>query len=92
MSDHPSTFEARETHDEGVDWNDHATIHQAHDGQGLLDGFKALHRGTLAEMVAFIANLPEGERGEYVIQKSGDHQLGTSEILALAARPDFPTG
>lgn len=90
MTDYPSTYRAAETHSAGVDWNDHATIHRRGDGQGLLDGMKAINRGTLAEMVAMIADMPEEERRDYVIQKAGDHKLDTAEIMALAGREDFP--
>ena len=89
MTDHPSTVQG-ETTSQGIDWDDHATIHHKGDGQGVFDGLKALHRGTLAQMVTMIASMGESERGDYVIQKAGDHRLGTGEIMALAARPDFP--
>jgi hypothetical protein len=90
MTDHPSTIRAADTHTGGVDWNDHATVHLAHDGQGLFDGLKALHRGTLAQMVGMVSRMPEGERERYVIQKAGDHKMGIGEIMALAGREDFP--
>jgi len=90
MTDHPSTFNAADTQPHGIDWDDHATIHLANDGQGLFDGLKAIHSGTLAQMVAMIRNMPEEDRAKYVIQKAGDRKLGTSEILALAEREDFP--
>ena len=89
MTDHPSTFKG-ETQAGGIDWNDHATIHLKEDGQGLLGGLKAIHSGTLAEMVAMVRNTPEREREKYVIQKAGDRKLGTREIMALADREDFP--
>ena len=90
MSDHPSTYNAAETDPEGIEWEDRASLHQAHDGQGVLDGMKGLHRGTLAEMVALVSRMPESERKRFVIQKAGDHRLGTDEIMALAQRDDFP--
>lgn len=90
MSDHPSTFKAEDTVSAGIEWDDHATLHQKDDGRGVLDGFKSLRRGTLAEMVAWVARMPEDERKNYVIQKAGDHRLDTAEIMALAARRDFP--
>lgn len=89
MTDHPTTFQG-ENGGGGMDWDDPATIHRKDDGQGVFDALKAIHRGTLAQMVAHIAALPAVERGDYVIQKAGDHRLDTSEIMALAARPDFP--
>ena len=90
MTDHPSTFKAVKTHSDGVDWNDHATVHLANDRQGLLDGLRAIHSGTLAEMVGMVSRMPAGERERYVIQKAGDRRLGTDEIMALAGRSDFP--
>ncbi len=90
MTDHPSTFQGEGGSGSGVDWDDHATIHKKDDGQGVLDAMKALHRGTLAEMVGMIASMPNDMRGEYVIQKAGDHMLGVAEIMELARREDFP--
>ena len=90
MTDHPSTFNAAGSPSSGIEWGDHATIHLRGDGQGVLDGLKAVHRGTLAEMVGMVSRMPEGERERYVIQKAGDHRLGIGEIMALAEREDFP--
>jgi hypothetical protein len=90
MTDHPSTFRGGTTNSETIDWDDRAAIHRRGDGEGLFDAMKALNRGTLAEMVQMILTMPESERGDYVIQKAGDHQLDTAEIMALADREDFP--
>ncbi|MXO66052.1 hypothetical protein [Altericroceibacterium endophyticum] len=90
MSDHPSTYKAALSASDSIEWDDRAAVHMNEDGQGLLDGMKALRRGTLAEMVAYVSKLPESERSQYVIQKAGDHRLDISEIMALAAHPDFP--
>ena len=90
MADHPTTFGAGPSEPARIDWDDRASIHRKDDGGGVLDGMKALHRGTLAEMVALVRNMPESERGDYVIEKAGDHRLDTSEIMALAEREDFP--
>lgn len=91
MTDHPSTYNAAVTHDEGVQWDDRASIHLADDGQGVLDIAKGLRSGTLAEMIAQVMAYPAAERRKYVIQKMGDHRLEQTEIEALAARPDFPS-
>ena len=90
MTDHPSTYKAVETHDEGVQWDDRASIHAADDGEGVLDGAKGLRRGTLAEMIAQVMAYPPERRGDFVIEKAGDHRLERAEIEALAARRDFP--
>ena len=90
MTDHPSTFRAADTDPDGIDWDDGATIHRRDDGHGVLDAMKAINRGTLAEMVQMIADMPEDQRNEYVIQKVGDRRYETAEIMALASRSDFP--
>lgn len=92
MTDHPSTYNAADTHREGIAWDDLAALHSARDGQGVLDGAKALQRGTLAEMVQHVMTLPAGDRSDYVIQKAGDHRLERAEIEALASREDYPRG
>jgi len=90
MADHPTTFHAEPAEPERIEWEDRASIHRKDDGDGLLDAMKGLHRGTLAEMVAMIRYMPAEERGDFVIEKAGDHQLGIDEIMALAERDDFP--
>jgi len=90
MTDHPSTFQGESGASDGIDWDDHATVHSVSDGQGVLDPLKSLHRGTLAEMVALVSRMPAEERAGLAIQKAGDHLLGPAEIMALAARDDFP--
>lgn len=90
MADHPTTFRAEPASAGSIDWDDRASIHRKGDGGGVFDGMKALHRGTLAEMVALIRNMPESERGDFVIEKAGDHRLSPPEIMALADREDFP--
>jgi hypothetical protein len=73
-----------------VQWDDFSELHVKDDGGGLLSGIKAIRQGTLAELVYFVASLPEEERDQYVIEKSGDHRLTIGEILMLSRRADFP--
>lgn len=73
-----------------VEWSDFSELHVKDDGGGLLSGLKAIRQGTLAELVYFVASLPEEDRDQYVIDKSGDHRLGIGEIIMLSRRPDFP--
>ena len=90
MTDHPSTFKADDTHHEGVQWSDRATIHEADEGQGVFDGDNGLGSGTLAEMIAQFMAYPPERRRQLVIEKAGDHRLELAEIEALAALPDYP--
>ncbi|MEO0063109.1 MAG: hypothetical protein RLZZ08_1669 [Pseudomonadota bacterium] len=90
MSDHPSTFRGGSTDSSTLDWHDRASIHLKNVGEGILHGMGALHRGSLAEMVAMVAAMPPERREEVVIEKAGDHRLDTAEILDLSRRADFP--
>lgn len=89
MTHNPGTIQGESSGPLGFDWQTHASIHLA-GGGGILEGFAGLHRGTLAQMVAMIRNMPEDERDQYVIYHAGDHILTLPEIMALAGRPDFP--
>lgn len=90
MSHNPTTFAGEPPHDNGqVDWTDYATLHRRGDG-GVLSGFKSIRHGTLAELVRFVAHLPEDERRDYAIEKAGDHRYEWHEIMALYQRADFP--
>ena len=90
MTDHPSTFAAGDTHNPGVEWSDRATIHRKDDEGGLLHAMEGLHRGTLAQMVAMVASMPEDQRNQFEIHKAGDRRLDIAEIMALAGRDDLP--
>lgn len=90
MTDHPSTFRGG-SNDGAFDWGDGAAIHLKAQADGVLHGLGAIHHGTLAQMVAMIAAMPPERRSDYVIEKSGDHQLGPAEIMDLAGRADFPS-
>ncbi|QWC55765.1 hypothetical protein F7D01_00505 [Erythrobacter sp. 3-20A1M] len=90
MSDHPSTFDATPVNSDEDAWDDAAALHEADDGQGVLDSAKALRRGSFADMIRYLTRLPEEEREKYVIQKAGDRQYTADEAEGLAARPDFP--
>jgi hypothetical protein len=90
MTDHPSTFKAKRTHREGVEWNDRAAVHRVGDGDGLFDGAKALRRGTFAEMIEHMMLLPAEERARYLVEKAGDREYSAAEVEELAARSDYP--
>ena len=94
MSDHPTTLNGNSatggTTGRGVEWSSYATLHVKGEGQGVLAGFKSLRSGTLAELVGFVARLPDGQHADYIIEKAGDRVIEGPEIVALAGRPDFP--
>jgi len=89
VSHHPTTFAGESPHDDGFGWDDMASLHHR-DGGGLLHGFKVIRKGSLAELVRFVASLPVEERPAYMIEKAGDRQFQPHEIMALLRRPDFP--
>ncbi|WP_086734980.1 hypothetical protein [Erythrobacter colymbi] len=90
MTDHPSTFQGSTTQSGEAAWDDRARIVSA-DQSGKLDGGGIpLLRGTFAEMIRHMAQLPEDDRAGYVIEKAGDRAYSAEEAMALASRPDFP--
>ncbi|MFW5634964.1 MAG: hypothetical protein ACOCYR_08755 [Erythrobacter sp.] len=90
MSDHPSTFEGTPEKSGETAWEDRAVLQSAADGDGILDGTKAIRRGTFAEMIRHIVSLPDGERDRYVIEKAGDREYSAAEAVELSKHADFP--
>ena len=89
MSGSPTTFRAEPGKPPGFDWHDQASLHRRND-DGVFYQFKALMHGTLVELVRYVMHLPEDQRPNYAIEKSGDHRLEYGEIRALYTRPDYP--
>ncbi|NLR72375.1 hypothetical protein HGI47_15990 [Novosphingobium sp. ERN07] len=79
-----------EAPDKASFWTDHATVLRREAADGVFHGFATLHSGSFADMVRMVARMPEGERVNLVIEKSGDRQYNPAEIMALRTRSDFP--
>lgn len=90
MTDHPSTFRGEDTHSDGIQWDDRATLNLVNAGEGLLSGASSVRSGSFAELISFVENLPEEDRAKYYIEKAGDREYHAAEIADLAAREDFP--
>ncbi len=90
MSDTPSTIHGGDGTPTGFAWHDSAELHRCEDGGGLFHRFKTLRRGTVAELIEFIMDIPEEKREDYAIQKDGDRTFKYAEIQALYRRADFP--
>lgn len=90
MSDTPPTIQNDEGAPKGFGWNDSAELHKCEDGGGLFHRFKTIRRGTLAELVHFVMELPEEKQQDYAIQKDGDHTFKIGEIRSLSRRADYP--
>ncbi|GGC18419.1 hypothetical protein GCM10011371_02470 [Novosphingobium marinum] len=90
MSSNPTTFHGEPGDRKPVDWDDSSELHLHEDNGGVLHRFKTIRRGTLAELIDVVMDLPEDEQPRYSIQKAGDHRLEIGEIRALFSRPDFP--
>jgi hypothetical protein len=73
-----------------IDWQETVALHLANDGGGLLDELKTVRRGTLADLVRYIALLGADERARYEIERVGDHRMKAEEIMDLYNRDDFP--
>lgn len=92
MTDHPTAFGDAPEETGHTEWDDRAAIHAVDDGRGLLDGAKALQRGTFAEMIRHLMRMPADARSDYLIQKAGDRAYSADEAARLASSPDFPEG
>lgn len=90
MTDHPSTYKGGTSGDDGIDWDDRATLHRVGDGGGLLDSAKSIRDGTFEELIQHVMMMPEASRAEYCIQKAGDRRFDYPEIAALHASEGFP--
>ncbi|WP_156842382.1 hypothetical protein [Novosphingobium aquimarinum] len=88
MSSNPTTYQG-EPGDIEFDWDDAADLQKAEDS-GMLRRFQSVRRGTVAELVRFVMDLPEDEQQNYAIQKSGDARFEIGAIRALARRSGFP--
>lgn len=90
MSSNPSTFQGESGGPSGIDWDDHSELHKREDGGGLAHRFKTIRRGTFAELIDFVMDLPEADQPLYAIQKGGDRRFEIGEIRNLFRRADFP--
>lgn len=90
MADHPSTSGGETLNTGETAWKDRAALHPADGADGVFDGGKALQRGTFAEMIRHLANMPAETRRNYAIVKAGDRRYSADEAMALASHPDFP--
>lgn len=92
MSDIPTTTagESGQVSAASAGWNDAAELHKCEDGGGLFHRFKTIRRGTLAELIAFVMDMPDEQQDDYAIQKEGDHRFSIGEIRSLSRRADFP--
>lgn len=92
MSENPTTTQAEPTSGTtaSTGWNDSAELHKCEDGGGLFNRLKTIRRGTLAELIAFVMDMPDDQQDDYAIQKDGDHRLSIGEIRRLSRRDDFP--
>ncbi|PEQ13261.1 hypothetical protein B2G71_07415 [Novosphingobium sp. PC22D] len=88
MSSNPTTYHG-EPGDSVFDWNDSAELQRRGDS-GVLRQFSTVRRGTVAELIEFVMDLPEDEQANYAIQKSGDARFEVGAIRAMARRSDFP--
>ncbi len=89
MNNAPTTFRGEPGNSTQIEWDDAAALHRG-DDDGVLHPLKAVRRGTLAELVRYVAALPEADRIGYSILKAGDRRLDLAEIMALSTRPDLP--
>lgn len=74
-----------------IDWCASATMLERNDSGSDIDiDFRTIATAPLADLVAkTVAMLPE-ERARIVIDRGPQGTIAFNDIMALAARPDFP--
>ena len=90
MSDRPSTTRTGDETPGSFGWHDSAELHRCEDGGGLFHRFKTIRRGTMAELIHFVLELPENRQQDYAIEKDGDRMFKIGDIRSLSRRADFP--
>jgi hypothetical protein len=74
-----------------LDWNAPAKlIARSDSGSELSYEFRDVQNGTLAAMVAAVRDMDATERSRVLLDAGGQGTFPVGEILALAARADFP--
>ncbi len=74
-----------------VDWSAPAKLLERRDGgSDLYFEFTELRSAPLAELVAHVAVMPASERARLVIDAGPAGTFNNGDILAFAARDDFP--
>lgn len=74
-----------------MDWSKHAKLIERQDGGSeMFFEFRELESGTLQALVARVAAMPAPERARMVIDAGTAGTFNVGEIVALAARNDFP--
>lgn len=98
MSHNPTTFAGESGGEEHFDWDDAAVLHHRGNGSangngagaGMLNDFTGARRGSFADLIRYVANLPEDDRREYTVERAGDREYQHFEVTRLYQRADFP--
>ena len=76
---------------EKIDWDQPASLEERSDGgSDLYFEFRTVAKGSVAELVAQVLALTPAERARLVIDCGAGGTFNMSQIMALAARPDYP--
>ncbi|MBX9728309.1 MAG: hypothetical protein K2X31_05315 [Sphingopyxis sp.] len=74
-----------------IDWNAAASLIERDDaGSEMYFEFRTLASGPLSDLVAQVASLTPEARARLVIDRGIAGTIAVQDIMALAARPDFP--
>jgi hypothetical protein len=75
-----------------IDWNAPAKLIERQDaGSDLYFDFNQLSEGALVDLVRAVVAKPAADRARLVIDAGGVGTFNIGDILALAAREDFPS-
>lgn len=77
--------------DMAVDWQAQATLLQRDDSGSDRDiDFRTVAKASLAQLVGKVVAMTPAERARVVIDRGPDGTIAFADIMALAARDDFP--
>ncbi len=74
-----------------IDWNAAARLIARSDGGSELSyEFRDVQSGTIATLVTAVQDMQADERARLLLDAGAQGTFSITEILSLAARPDFP--
>jgi hypothetical protein len=76
---------------DGVDWTAPATMLERDDSGSDFDiSFRAVATGPLSALISQFLTMDAAERARVIIDRGAAGNLAFNDIMALAARADFP--
>jgi hypothetical protein len=76
---------------DAIDWTRPCILHARSDtGSEMYFDFEKIDEGPLSTMIGKVAAMTPEDRSRVIVDVTGQGNLTVGEVMALAARPDFP--